>query len=400
VEQIISNFWIIGINYKKTDATIRGQYTINNEQYTSILDKAPLYGLKEFFILSTCNRTEIYALTENIDNLINLLCSETAGSKDTFQKLCYQKQGREAVEHLFEVSGGLDSQVLGDYEIVGQVKQAAKFSKQQGVIGPFLERLINIALQSSKAIKNTTELSGGTVSVSFAAIQYIRENVADFNKKKILLLGTGKIGRNTCKNLVDYLRNRHITLINRSPEKASLLAEAMGLRSAPVQDTARCIRESDIIIACTNASQPIITAEHVAGGAPKVLIDLAIPYNIDPALGDLEHVTLLNVDELSKLKDSTLQKRVAEVPKAKAIIAEHIREFLNWLELRKHVPVLKSLKKKLEQIECGFLVPNGGESAPSAQKIQKVINTTAVKLQSHNNRGCYYIEAINEFIAG
>jgi glutamyl-tRNA reductase len=174
----------------------------------------------------------------------------------------------------------------------------------------------------------------------------------------------------------------------------------MGLRSAPVQDTARCIRESDIIIACTNASQPIITAEHVTGGAPKVLIDLAIPYNIDPALGDLEHVTLLNVDELSKLKDSTLQKRVAEVPKAKAIIAEHIREFLNWLELRKHVPVLKSLKKKLEQIECGFLVPNGGESAPSAQKIQKVINTTAVKLQSHNNRGCYYIEAINEFIAG
>lgn len=397
MDKSLSEFWIAGVNYKKTDATIRGRYAINHEQYNNILAQVRALGVNECFILSTCNRTEIYALAHDVNVLIDLVCNETAGDKETFKKLAYIKRGADAVEHLFSVSAGLDSQVLGDYEVIGQVKLAAKQSKEQGFIGAFFERLINSALQSSKAIKTTTELSGGTVSVSFAAIQYIREHIPGYKHKNILLIGTGKIGRNTCKNLVDYLHNKHVTLVNRTAAKAIALADELGVRHASVEDLSEQIQKADIIITSTNAPAPIFTTKELEGSSAKLIIDFAIPYNVDPAIKHMDNVTLMNVDELSKLKDDTLQKRIAEVPKAKAIIDEHIQEFMDWLEMRRHAPVLKSLKKKLQQIESNKSEAQLDKIAH--QRIQKVITTTAVKLQKDNQRGCFYIEAINEYIA-
>ena len=139
----ISNFFIAGINYKKSDACTRGQYAISNEQYKALLDEASLAGLNEIFVISTCNRTETYGFAHNSNQLIQLLCSQTVGCAETFKKLAYIKSGEKAVEHLFNVSAGLDSQILGDYEIVGQIKTAAKFSKEHGFIGAFTERLVN-----------------------------------------------------------------------------------------------------------------------------------------------------------------------------------------------------------------------------------------------------------------
>jgi glutamyl-tRNA reductase len=189
--------------------------------------------LDEVFVLSTCNRTEIYGFADSASQLINLLCDQTAGSKETFLSAAYIKNGQEAITHLFNVSAGLDSQILGDYEIIGQIKAAVKFAKKLGCINVMLERLINTVLQSSKAIKNQTELSGGTVSVSFAAIQYIREHVKSVADKKILLLGTGKIGKSTSKNLVHYLKTKNITLINRTEEKAAELGKRTWVETRP-----------------------------------------------------------------------------------------------------------------------------------------------------------------------
>ncbi|MBS1975474.1 MAG: glutamyl-tRNA reductase, partial [Bacteroidetes bacterium] len=149
----VSKFFIAGINYKKTDAEARGQFAISNEQYKNILSTAPGYGVNGLFILSTCNRTEIYGFAENASALIDLLCSQTKGLKNVFTELSYVKNGLEAVEHLFNVAAGLDSQILGDYEIVGQIKQAVKFAKEHSSINAFIERLFNSVLQSSKAIK-------------------------------------------------------------------------------------------------------------------------------------------------------------------------------------------------------------------------------------------------------
>jgi len=395
----ISKFWIAGINYKKADATTRGQFAIQSDQYIRLLEQARLNGLDEVFVLSTCNRTEIYAFAENASLLIGLLCEQTAGSPETFLSSAYVKNGHEAVEHLFNVSAGLDSQILGDYEIIGQIKAAVKFAKQQGCINVMLERLINTVLQSSKAIKNQTELSGGTVSVSFAAIQYIREHVKVVADKKILLLGTGKIGKSTSKNLVHYLKTTNITLINRTEEKAVELAKELGLKHAPISELQKHISGSDIILVATDATEPTILLSHLEKGNNKLILDLSIPHNVEQAVKDLPHVTVISVDELSKMGDETLAKREAEVPKAKAIIAEHISEFVEWHEHRKHVPLLKAVKIKLKEIHNNPLFIPLYNSTHTEEKIQRVINGMAYKMKEQNQKGCYYIEAINEFIA-
>lgn len=399
----ILKFFVAGINYRKTDALIRGQFAINNDQYAAVLESASIHAVSEFFIISTCNRTEIYGFAENVQQLITLLCTQTEGSAETFTELSYTKQGQDAIAHLFHVGGGLDSQILGDYEVVGQIKQSVKIAKEHKRIDAFTERLINCMLQSSKAIKNRTALSDGTVSVSFSAVQYIREHVQDVKNKKILLLGTGKFGRNTCKNLVDYLDTKNITLINRTQEKASVLAEELGLQSASLEELPKRIVDADIILVATNSAHPTILRSHLEGLNDKLIIDLSIPHNVEQSTKDLPNITLVNVDELSKLKDKTLAKREAEVPKAKAIIAEHAAEFIDWCQMRKHVPVLKAVKTKLKEINTSPLFISAPDhnnlKRTTDEKIQKVINGMASKLKMQNQKGCHYIEAINEFIA-
>jgi glutamyl-tRNA reductase len=397
----ISNFYVAGINYKKSDASVRGQFAINNDQYRSILQKATEQGLNEVFILSTCNRTEIYGFAYCSYQLVDLLCSETVGNMETFEKSAYIKNGIEAIEHVFSVGAGLDSQILGDYEIVGQLKTAVKFAKEQKFVGAFTERLVNSVLQSSKLIKNNTELSGGTVSVSFAAVQYIRNKVVKPSSKNILLLGVGKIGRNTCKNLVDYLGTTNITLINRSPEKAQELAGELGLQSSTLDNLAEEVQKADIILVATNSPEPVILKEHVENAGDKLIIDLSIPYNVEEAAQQLENVELVNVDELSKMKDETLKMRLGEVPKAKAIIAELIQEFEEWCEMRKHVPMLKALKVKLKEL---YSHPHYTKATTTCPKsidihIQRVLNETAGKIKIQNQRGCQYIAALSDFIS-
>ena len=403
----ISNFFIAGVNYKKTDAELRGQFAINDEKYAAVLALASQYQIQETFILSTCNRTEIYGFAENADLLCQLLCSQTAGTYETFCDIAYIKKGKEAIEHLFNVAAGLDSQILGDYEIVGQIKKVVKFSKENNFIGANLERLVNEILQASKEIKTSTVLSSGTVSVSFAAVQFIKEEFSSTAGKKILLLGTGKIGSNTCKNLVDYLDTKDITLINRTTGKAKKLADELGLKFALLDDLSIHVKAADIILVATNSDIPVILRSHVENNGEKLIIDLSIPYNVEIAAQKLSNIKLVNVDDLSKIKDETFHKREAEIPKAKAIIAEHIAEFLDWHKMRKNVPVLKAVKNKLHAMHsCGlynsiFAIPitSAIDTTHDEEIIQKVITAMALKMRTHNQLGCNYIEAINEYIA-
>ena len=400
----ISNFYIAGISYKKIEAETRGQFAINTEQYHALINKATAFGIREFFILSTCNRTEIYGLADDVRRLVDLLCSETVGSTESFLNASYLKKGESAIQHLFEVGAGLDSQILGDYEIIGQIKAAVKISKERGFIGAFLERLVNAVLQSSKAIKNQTALSGGTVSVSFAAVQFIREHVHQIDEKKILLIGTGKIGRSTCKNLVDYLEAANITLVNRTPGKARELADELGVSCAPDDQLQELIEDADIILVATNSDQPIILAEDIKKTSHKLIIDLSVPCNVEQTVDQLPHIRLVNVDQLSRMKDETLARRQGEVPKAKAILKPYKAEFLEWCEMRRHVPVLKAVKTKLKEMHsCRLYLQQYSltnvNSADGEQRIQQVINGMASKLRTQNQRGCHYIEAINDYLA-
>lgn len=402
----LSNFFIVGINYKKTDASLRGKYAINRDQYESLFKQAPAFEISEFFVLSTCNRTEIYGFAPDAVTLGRFICTQTEGDIDSFIEMAYIRKGQEAVEHLFEVAAGLDSQILGDYEIVGQIKTAVKVSKENGFLHSFMERMVNTVLQTSKKIKKETELSGGTVSVSFAAVQYVREKIKNAGSKNILLLGTGKIGKNTCKNLVDYLGAKNITLINRTEEKAISLALELGLNWASAGELDKEINKADIIFVATNSDTPVILGSHLEGGTNKTIIDLSIPYNVETGAHALPNVTLVNVDELSRIKDETLQKRIAEIPKARAIIRTYVAEFVEWYNMRRHVPVLRAVKSTLQQLENSnfytcTIQPQLREATlkNKEEKIQRVINGMAVKMRQQNQQGCSYIEAINEYIA-
>ena len=428
--QNIGDFWVIGINYKKTDASVRGLFAINGDQYNQLLASAKDHGLNDLFVLSTCNRTEIYGFADNAQQLTNLLCSACAGDIATFESICYAKNDYAAIAHLFHVGAGLDSQLLGDYEILGQIKAAVKNAKAHDFIGPFTERLVNSVLQASKAIKTHTALSGGTVSVSFAAVQYIREffegpnytpamkcpssahimtaaetthytNPQKTEDKKIVLLGTGKIGKSTCRNLVDYLGTTNITLINRTEETAAALAIELGLRSAPISSLKDEVADADIILVSTNAAAPVIVREHLEGKGDKLVIDLSVPCNVADTARRLPGITFINVDVLSKIKDETLQKRSAEVPKAIAIIDEHIVEFKEWYDMRRNVPVLKEVKNKLKELHTDpVLQGHTSDGTPMQnERIQKVINTLATKMRNDYTPGCHYIQAINDYIA-
>lgn len=391
----ISQFYVAGINYKKSDAATRGEFAVNESQYNEILAQAREQQLDEIFILSTCNRTEIYGFAHTASELVSLLCSHTTGNMADFMNAAYIKTGWEAVDHLFRVGAGIDSQILGDYEIVGQLKTAVKFAKERDFVGAFTERLINSVLQASKQIKNQTQLSGGTVSVSFAAVQYIRKHISQLRDKKILLVGTGKIGRNTCRNLVDYTGCKNITLMNRTPEKAAALAAELGLSFGLIEDLGVALRKADIVLVATHATEPVILAQDLVPGQQKLLIDLSIPNNIDPQAADVEGICLVGVDELSRMKDETLRKREAEVPRALAIIEEIVQEFREWQDMRKHVPMLRQLKDKLQLLHT---LPQYTGTA-CTKTIQRVLNETAGKMRVENSGGCHYITALHQFIS-
>jgi glutamyl-tRNA reductase len=400
----ISNFFLAGINYKKTDATTRGQFSINNDQYKNILDQVKPCGLGGLFILSTCNRTEIYGLADNADQLVNLLCSETTGTVAAFKQLAYIKRGADAVKHLFNVGAGLDSQILGDYEIVGQLKQAVKFSKDHNGMDCFLERLSNSVFQASKEIKNETNLSSGTVSVSFAAVQYLKQNLPDCSDKNILLVGTGKIGSSICKNLVDYLGATNITLVNRSEEKAMQLAQELNLKYAAIEDIEEQLVSSDIILVATSANEPAILKTQLENKGKKLIIDFSVPYGVEQSAGLLEHIRLVNIDEISKIKDKTIKDREAEIPKAEKIIEKHAVAFAEWQSMRQNLSALKTVKSMLNHIALlhSKEFQNPQTRCPyiaAEQKIQQVINSMAGKMRNENQVGCYYLQAINEFMA-
>lgn len=409
----IEEFRIVGVNYKKSDAAVRGLFAVNQEQYSRLLATAADYGVSDFFILSTCNRTEIYGFAESDVHMMRFVSSVCAGDEATFAGMSYSQKGIGAISHLYQVASGLDSQILGDYEILGQIKCAVKFAKNNGYIGAFMERLINSVLQSSKSVKTNTELSGGTVSVSFAAIQYIREFVGmphgnipeiDLTSKKIVLIGTGKIGRVTCRNVVDYLKTKNITLINRTEETAINLAAELGLRSAPIAELQSEIQSADIVLVSTNATEPVILKKHLETAVNKLVIDISVPCNVATDAQQLEGIRFVDVDMLSKIKDETLQKRKAEVPKALIIIEEHIAEFVEWCNMRKHVPVLREVKSKLLEIPISPMLLSGIPiaNAPGSdhqEKVQKVINNLATRMRRDYTPGCHYIQAINDFIA-
>ncbi len=347
-------FYAIGLSYKKADATVRGLFSLDATQKEKLLQEAKAAGITNLLVTSTCNRTELYGFAQHPFKLIQHLCNNTKGTVEDFQKVAYVYKSKEAIAHIFKVGTGLDSQILGDFEIISQLKTGFALSKKMEMTNAFSERLVNDVIRASKKVKNETEISSGATSVSFASVQYILKNVEDVSNKNILLFGTGKIGRNTCENLVKHIDNKHIHLINRTKSKAEKIAGKFHLVVKDYANLQSEIAQSDVVIVATGAQQPTIDKEvlSVTDTDKKLLIlDLSIPKNVAEDVKGLPNVTLVHLDDLSKITDETLAKRKEFIPKAEAIIDEVKGEFLVWLGTRKFAPTIKALKTKLQEIK-------------------------------------------------
>lgn len=342
----------VGLSYKKADVKTRGAFSITKENQVLLLQEAKKFGVDGLFILSTCNRTEIMGFANHPFELISLLCKYSKGSVEEFVNVSNVYKGKDAIRHLFKIATGLDSQILGDYEIVGQLKESFQTAKNENTLNAYLERLINLVLQASKKVKNTTKLSSGTTSVSYAAVQYIIEKVSNFESKNILVYGLGDIGKNTCKNLIQYTDNKNVVLVNRTESKAlEFHKNHVEVRVSSMDKLSDEIKNSDVLIVSTGADLPTITTENIANDKELLILDLSMPENVDLAVGKLENITLVNIDELSKITNKTIAEREKEVPKAEAIIMEHKAEFMEWLDHRKFTPAVNALKSSLLSIQ-------------------------------------------------
>jgi glutamyl-tRNA reductase len=346
-----NSFYTIGLNYKKADADVRGKFNLDANTTDSLLLQAKAEGIDGILATSTCNRTELHGFAQHPFQLIKLLCENTKGSVEDFQKVAYVYKNNDAISHLFRVGTGLDSQILGDFEIISQLRSSFNQSKKHGLANPFIERLCNSVIQASKRIKNETEISSGATSVAFASVHYILKNIPEISEKNILLFGTGKIGRNTCENLIKHTKNNHITLINRTKDKAEKIAGKFNLIVKDYGDLQAEIRKTDVLIVATGGQSPTISKELIYTKKPLLVLDLSIPKNVSNDVSDLEHVTVIHLDHLSQMTDDTLARRKQFIPHAEEIIEAVKDDFNQWLETRKFAPVIKALKKKLKTIK-------------------------------------------------
>ena len=350
-----ASFYALGISYKKADAEMRGKFSLDATAKATLLIQAEAEGIDAMIVTSTCNRTEIYGFANHPYELIKLLCENSRGTVEEFQEIAYIYKNNDAVNHMFRVGTGLDSQILGDFEIISQIKTAFIESKSNGLVNSFLERLVNSVIQASKKIKNETDISSGATSVSFASVRYIFNNVEDIANKNILLFGTGKIGRNTCENLVKHTKHDRITLINRTKDKAERLAQKLNVEVKEYSDLQLELQKADVVVVATGAQNPTIDKTLLNLKKPLLILDLSIPKNVHENVQEIEGVTLIHMDHLSQMTDETLEKRKQFIPNAEAIIEDIKEEFFTWTRNRKFIPTIHALKEKLNSIKDGEL---------------------------------------------
>ena len=362
-------FYAVGVSHKTATIDHRGYFSLSDSQLHALFLDAKEKGIQDLLLINTCNRTEIYAWTFSDTELVELLCTHSEGTQDSFNKIGYSFEDEKGIHHLFRVGTGLESQILGDFEIIGQIKQSFYRSKKMGLAQRNLERLTNSVIQASKRIKTETQISSGATSVAFASVKYILKNVRDIAQKNILLFGTGKIGANTCENLVKHSQNDHIVLINRTQEKAEKIAGKFPVQVKPFGELTASILESDVLIVATSSQKPTITADLIHNNKPLLILDLSLPRNVDPLLKDRPNTQVIHLDELSQITDATFEKRKKFIPQAEGILDEVKLEFLEWLELRKYVPTLKAFREKIKVPNQNLEQISKKESEYMAQKI-------------------------------
>lgn len=320
-------FFVAGISFKKTDIGFRSKFAFAPAQCASIYSTIKADCFQHYFILSTCNRTEIYGFAPCEYVLYSLFQQQANVSAEEVSQYIYVKEGNEAVKHFLSVASGLDSQIPGDYEIISQIKSAFQLAKEHQCTNGYLEKLFNFAMEASKKVKVSTGFSSGTTSVIYATIQKISKHK---NIDKVVVLGAGSTGQQAVGYLRKVIPNVKIVLINRDTTKLKLVASMFNVQSASLENLHEELKDADAIIVTTNANKPLVNREHLIGSRIKFIYDLSVPQNVAEDIYMIDQIEYHNVDSVSTLTDATIRKRLAEVPKVKDIVMNYERKFSQW----------------------------------------------------------------------
>ena len=347
-----ANFAVLSISFEKADAETRGKFSFFDENIKGFVNDIHEQNLGDAFVVSTCNRTEIYTTTPNYLLVAELYCKTIGVSLTDFMQYVNILKREEALNHLFRVSAGLESQIIGDFEIIGQIKNAYhRFKKEKQNSNPYLERAINSAIQISKRIKNETGISNGATSVAYAAVHYILKNQTQISDKNILLLGVGEIGQNTVENLIKHVYQPKVKIANRSLDTAEKIADKYQIPHIEFDHFQEELGKTDILIVATGAQNPIINKTHFPNGKETLVIDLSIPNNVEKNITENKNVSLVDVDQLSQHITETMLQRQNEIPKAEEIIKEMTKDFTEWEKKRKLAPNIHHFKAVLKNME-------------------------------------------------
>jgi glutamyl-tRNA reductase len=356
---------LIGMNHKTAPLEIRERLSLSFEDEINPLKeimKLPL--MMEAFYLSTCNRVEVLAnateVGESIRDLKKFIFRHGNLSAEELEPCLYVYRDQDAVRHLFRVTSSIDSMVMGEPQILGQVKDAYRRAVEANTSGVILNKILHHAFRVAKRVRTETGIAGNAVSVSFAAVELAKKIFGTLQGKTVLLIGAGEMSELAARHLfargVDQLY-----IANRTYERALRMAEAV--RGVPVrfEQVVEKLRDADIVISSTGASGYVLTAQMVAAALHRkknrllFLVDIAVPRDIEPAAGEIDNVYLYNIDDLQGVVDENLQSRKREVQKAETIIDEEVLKHLAWINTLQVVPTIVSLREKTNAIMKGEL---------------------------------------------
>ncbi|WHY76370.1 glutamyl-tRNA reductase [Neobacillus sp. WH10] len=357
---------VIGLNYKTAPVEIRERLTFNEtELVDAIKNLNSKKSILENIILSTCNRTEIYAVVDQLHTgryYIKEFLSEWFGMEQTeFSPFLFVYENDGAVEHLFNVTCGLNSMVLGETQILGQVRTSFMLAQQEETTGSVFNHLFKQAITLGKRGHSETDIGANAVSVSYAAVELAKKIFGSLANKHVLIFGAGKMGELAAQNLHGN-GVKKVTVINRTFDKAKVLAARFNGEAKTLAELERSLVEADILISSTGAKDFVISKETMARvekkrrGNPLFMVDIAVPRDLDPRISELENVFLYDIDDLEGIVEANLQERQKAAAKIRLMIEKEIVDFNHWLGMLGVIPVISALREKALAIQSETMV--------------------------------------------
>lgn len=353
-----NTFKALSLSYKDTPIAIREAVALNEIACRNLLDKIREFtSATEVLVLSTCNRTEVY-YSSGVDlsqQLIKLIAIEKGfiATKEVASYFRSIINHKAVVQHLFYVALGLESQVVGDMQILNQVKKAYQWTADADMAGPFLHRLLHTIFAANKQVVNETAFRDGAASVSYATVELVEELTKGMDNTRVLMIGVGEMGANICDNF-QKTSLRNIVIANRTHHKALELAQKTGACAVYWENVWQQIKLADVVISSVPGDCFFISKKELeknnTPGKPKFLVDLSMPRSIDNAIETLPGISVYNVDNIRNRATEALEKRLAAIPQVKAIVTEAIVEFEAWAREMVMSPAIQQFKNQLEQI--------------------------------------------------